>query len=82
MFFSLQVDRSNLKQAIADNLLDDLGLTTNGTPSGFLFSIFLILILSRADVENIYIILDIISKTSEAGEGYLENGRLTSTHRL
>lgn len=29
MFFALNVDRGNLKQAVADNLLDDLGLDTN-----------------------------------------------------
>lgn len=31
MFFGLQVDRSNLIQAVSDNMLDDLGLSTNGT---------------------------------------------------
>lgn len=30
MFFGLQVDRGNLAQAVADNLLKDLHLTTNG----------------------------------------------------
>lgn len=29
MFFGLQVDRGNLVQAVADNLLNDLNLTTN-----------------------------------------------------
>lgn len=29
MFIGLQVDRGNLQQAVADNLLDDLGLNTN-----------------------------------------------------
>jgi hypothetical protein len=30
MFFALQTGRGNLAQAIADNLLKDLHLTTNG----------------------------------------------------
>ncbi|KAF2137134.1 uncharacterized protein K452DRAFT_278940 [Aplosporella prunicola CBS 121167] len=29
MFFGLQVDRGNLKQAVSDNMLDDLNLSTN-----------------------------------------------------
>jgi hypothetical protein len=30
MFFALQVDRGNLTQAVADNMLKQLKLTTNG----------------------------------------------------
>ncbi|KAF7867374.1 hypothetical protein EAF04_005457 [Stromatinia cepivora] len=44
MFFGLQVDRGNLVQAVADNLLNDLNLTTNEYNFGnniFLFSFLL-----------------------------------------
>lgn len=44
MFFALQLDRSNISQALSDNMLDDLGMNTNDYNTGQ--AIFYIVFLS------------------------------------
>ena len=42
-FFALQLDRANIQQAVADNMLPDLGLNTNDYNNGqtIFFAVFL-----------------------------------------
>lgn len=44
MFFAMQIDRGNILQALSDNMLDDLGLTTNhyNTGQAIYFASFLV----------------------------------------
>jgi len=57
MFFALQVDRGNLSQAVSDNMLDQLHLSTNREISSFLgplpvYKVLTIAILSEFNLGN------------------------------
>lgn len=47
MFFSLQIDRGNLSQAVSGTFLKDLKLTTNGMLQQLLHSLFISLMLNQ-----------------------------------
>ncbi|KAG2734218.1 hypothetical protein G9P44_002224 [Scheffersomyces stipitis] len=82
MFVSLQVDRGNLSQAVSDNLLNDLGLTTNDFNTGntiFLVSFLLAEIpsqlISKALGPDIFIPIQICSWSIVAMSQFFLSGK-------
>ncbi|KAI4159514.1 MAG: hypothetical protein LQ342_006515 [Letrouitia transgressa] len=82
MFFSLQLDRGNITQALSDNMLDDLGINTNDFNTGqtifyvsFLFAELPSQLISKKLGPDRWIPIQIVAWSLIAGFQAFLNGR-------
>lgn len=69
MFFALQLDRGNINQALSDNMLNDLNMTTNDYNNGMsiFYCSFLLNYKGGYTIGRMFVLLGLSKMRTDAG---------------